>query len=132
MNPRIILLLVLAVGIQTLVTGPASAAGRPQARPTAGRMPGKPLPKKEPPKAEHTTVSSISAESITITEGGKAKTYKITKDTEIAVKGQKAKVEDIKSGMRVSVSMGSDPAVASRINASDAPKEDPKAGDKKK
>ena len=122
MNPRIILVLVLAVGLQALLTGPASA----------GRMPNKPLPKKEPPKVEHTTITSISAESITISEGGKAKTFKITKDTELSLKGQKATADDLKAGMRVSVSVGSDPTVASRVNASDPPKEDPKATDAKK
>jgi hypothetical protein len=124
MNPRIILVLVLALAGQ-LLAGAAYAenkcAGRPQNN--------KPLPKKEPPKIEHTTITSISAESITISEGGKAKTYKITKDTEIDMKGQKVKADDLKAGMRVSVSMAADPTVASRINASDPPKEDPKAAD---
>ncbi len=130
MNPRIILVLVLALTVQMLA-GAAYAENKSAARPQNRNTPNKPPAKKDPPKAEHTTITSISADSITISEGGKAKTFTITKDTEIDLKGQKAKVEDLKAGMRVSVSMGSDPTIASRINASDPPKEDPKAGDKK-
>jgi hypothetical protein len=140
MNPRI--LLVLAIGAQSLVTGAAYAENKGQSRPPAGRPPaghqsrpganpGKPPEKKES-HADHTTITSISAESITISEGGKAKTFKITKDTEITLKGQKVKPEDLKAGMRVTVNMGSDPTVASRINASDAPKDDSGGGDKGK
>ncbi|HEV7401921.1 MAG TPA: hypothetical protein VGO11_03310 [Chthoniobacteraceae bacterium] len=129
MNPRI--LLVLALGA-TLVTGSAYAENkpRPPVKPVPGR--GQPLPKKEEKKQEHTTISSVSEESITTTGAGGAKTYKITKDTEITVKGQKATAADLKDGMKVSVSMGSDPTVASRISATDAPKEDSKEGDKGK
>src|SRR4051794_9929988 len=111
MNPRILLVLSLAT---TLATSAAYAAG-------AGKLP----PKKEY-VPEHTTITSISADSLTISSGGTAKTYKLTKDTDLTLKGQKAKVEDLKAGMRVSVTMASDPTVASRVNASDPPKEEPK------
>jgi hypothetical protein len=101
MNPRIIL--VLALGVQTILAGAAYAEN---ARPQPRVNPRQPLGKKEAPKVEHTTISSISAESITISEHGKAKTYKITKDTEISLKGQKVTADDLKAGMRVTVSMG--------------------------
>jgi hypothetical protein len=132
MNPRI--LLVVALVAQSLITGAAYAENKAGGRPpggqkSGGNAPGKPPEKKEHTQ-EHTTITSISAESVTISEGGKAKTFKITKDTEITLKGQKVKPEDLKAGMRVSVNMGSDTTVASRINASDAPKEESHGDDK--
>jgi hypothetical protein len=131
MNPRLIL--VLALAAQTLVTGAAYAENkRPPVKPMPGRGQPYRAPEKKEHTQEHTTISSISAESITITDGGKAKTFKITKDTEIDLKGQKAKAEDLKAGMRVSVNMGSDATIASRINASDAPKEESHGGEKGK
>jgi hypothetical protein len=130
MNPRI--LLVLALAAQTLITGAAYAENkRPPAKPMPGKNQPKPPEKKEHTQ-EHTTITSINADTIVISEGGKAKTFKITKDTEIDLKGQKVKPEDLKAGMRVSVSMGSDASVASRINASDAPKEESHGTDAKK
>jgi hypothetical protein len=110
MNPRILLVLSLAT---TLATGVVFGAG--------GKLP----PKKEY-VPEHTTITSISADSLTISSGGTAKTYKLTKDTVLTFKGQTAKPEDLKAGMRVSVTMASDPTVASRVNASDPPKEESK------
>ncbi len=80
--------------------------------------------KKEPAPPHHTTIVSISADSISIKGSADAKTYKITRDTVIEYKGQRAKLDDLKSGMRVSVTPGSDPTVAGRISASEAP-EDP-------
>lgn len=130
MNPRI--LLVLALGVQTILAGAAFAENKSAPRPQPRYNPNKPPTKKEAPKVEHTTITEISDESITISEGGKAKTFKITKDTEINLKNQKVTAGDLKAGMRVTVGMGGDPTIAARITASEAPKEDAKAGDKKK
>lgn len=80
-------------------------------------------PKKTPTPPKHTVISSVSADSITINAADNTKTYKITKDTVIEFKGQKAQITDLQPGMRVSVSTSSDPATASRISASEPPKE---------
>lgn len=126
-SPRI--LLVLALSISTLITGAAYAENKEGSRPPgkgdAGR--GEKREGNGP-----ITISKVSGESITIGEGAKEKTYKITKSTEITVKGQKAKAEDLKEGMRVNVSMGYDATTAARISASDAPKESAKDGERGK
>src|SRR4051812_25091386 len=106
MNPRVLLAVALTVGLQTLSPINLHAAGAPKI-----------VPKKATPAPVHTTISSISADSITITDAHGTKTYKITKDTALELKGQTVKAEELKAGMRVSVTMGSDPTVASRIAA---------------
>src|SRR5205823_1696751 len=85
---------------------------------------GNPAPKRTPVPPKHTTIASISADSITVMEANStSKTYKITDDTVIEFKGQKAKATDLQPGMRVSVTAGSDQTKAARISANEAPKE---------
>lgn len=86
---------------------------------------GKPAPKRTPIPPKHTTISSISADSITISTGDSTKTYQITPSTAIEYQGQNVKATDLQPGMRVSVSAGMDPAKADRISASEAPKAAP-------
>ena len=93
----------------------------------AGKPAGK-YAKKAPEPPRHTLISSIAADSISVKGSQDAKTYKISKDTVIEFKGQRVKVEDLKAGMRVTVTAGSDPTVAGRIAASEAPDDAPPAG----
>ncbi len=90
-------------------------------------VPKAPKTAKATPVPTHSTIATISADSITVTEPKGSKTYKITKDTELDLKGEKVKVDDLKPGMRVSVTVGSDAAVAERISASEAPTDAPPA-----
>ena len=76
--------------------------------------------KPTPPPQQGLTISSVSANSITVTEGKTAKTLAITQFTEIIVNGQKATIAELKPGMTVSVTLGTDPTRASRINATAA------------
>lgn len=74
--------------------------------------------KKKPTSPQHhPVISSVSANSITVTEGKVAKTLTLTQFTEITVNGQKATIAELKPGMTVSVTLGTDPTRASRVNA---------------
>ena len=66
------------------------------------------------------TIASLSATSITITEGTVSKTYAITPFTEILVRGQRATLADLQPGMVASVAAATSPNQASRINAAGA------------
>jgi hypothetical protein len=63
------------------------------------------------------TISSVTANSITVAEEKTTKTLGINQFTEITVNGQKATVAELKPGMTVTVSLGTDPTKAARINA---------------
>jgi hypothetical protein len=80
-----------------------------------------PKPKKTP--KVHMVIGSVDANSITVKEGDKTTTYKITPQTEITFKGNTATVADLKAGMRVDVTASTDQSVADRIAANDPPKE---------
>jgi hypothetical protein len=74
--------------------------------------------KAAPPPVQHSPViSSVSANTVTVTEERAARTFTISQFTEINVNGQKATVADLKPGMTVSITLGTDPSRASRINA---------------
>ena len=77
--------------------------------------------KKESPKPAGTVIASVSADSITTATGPVSKTYAINQFTEVLVKGQRSTLSALQPGMAVSVTIGSDPTKASRINASDPP-----------
>ena len=79
--------------------------------------------KKKAKAVEHydTVIASVAADAITIDENKIPKSFKITQFTEVTLRGQRATVADLKPGMLVSVTMGSDRAIASRIAAGDPP-----------
>lgn len=96
------LLPVVAVLLAMLTISPAYAASK----------------KKDPPPLIKTpTIASVTATSVTVTEGKITKTLAITQFTEITVNGQKATAAELKPGMTVSITLGTDPSKASRINA---------------
>ena len=103
-NPWLLLSLLALIA---LLSCPADASTKP-----------KPTPKPD----FHTVIESISADSITVKEPKETKTYKIDRYTEITYNGQPVKTTDLKPGMRVEVSSNTDTTVASRIDASEAPK----------
>jgi hypothetical protein len=77
--------------------------------------------KKATPPPPPTLISSVSGNAITVTDDKATKTFMITQFTEINVNGQRATIADLKPGMIVAVTIGTDPTRASRINASGAP-----------
>ncbi len=82
---------------------------------------GGPKKKATPIPVINTTISSVSADSISISQGNVSKTFTITRFTEITSGGQKVTAADLRPGMTVSVTMGTDPKVAGRIAASAPP-----------
>lgn len=94
--------LLLAVFLGTLAPNPAFAASKK--KPT-------------PPPVQGPVIASVTATSITISEGKTAKTLIITQFTEITVNGIRATAAELKPGMNVSVTLGTDPTKAGRINA---------------
>jgi hypothetical protein len=73
--------------------------------------------KTPPPQVQTPVIASVTASSVTITEGKTAKTLTITQFTEITVNGIKATAAELKPGMGVTIGLGTDPSKASRINA---------------
>lgn len=65
------------------------------------------------------TIASVTSDSITIKAENATKTLTITQFTEINVNGRKATAAELKPGMVVNVTLGTDPSKASRINATD-------------
>ena len=82
-----------------------------------------------PPQAQPTLIASVSGNAITVSDDKITRTFVMTQFTEINVNGQRATVADLKPGMVVNVTIGTDPTRAARINASGAP---PDEGKKKK
>jgi hypothetical protein len=92
---------VLAVVLGMLILNPAFGASK----------------KKPPPPPQGAVISSVTANSITVTEEKTSKTVAITQFTEITVNGQRATAGDLKTGMHVTLALGTDPTKASRIIA---------------
>ncbi len=70
-------------------------------------------------------ITEVSESSITTSSG---KTYTISADTKVTVDGSEAQVADLKKGMKVSITAGTDnPEAAASISANNARK----GGDKK-
>ena len=80
----------------------------------AGSPKKKPTP---PPMIQSPTIAAVTADSITVKEAQVTKTLTITQFTEINVNGRKATVAELKPGMIVNVTLGTDPSKVSRINA---------------
>jgi hypothetical protein len=91
-----------------LATAPVFAGGR--------KKKSSPTPKYQTP-----IISSVTANSITVTQDKVTRAYTITRFSEVTVNGQKATIADLKPGMAVSVTIGVDPTQASRVVASGAP-----------
>jgi hypothetical protein len=90
--------------IQILVPDPGLAAGRKK--------------KVAPPDQVDPVISNVTANSITVTSRRETRTFIVSPFTEINVNGQKGTIGDIKSGMKVNVTIGVDPTRAGRIVAS--------------
>jgi len=82
-------------------------------------------PTSTPTPTRHTVIASISSDSITVDTGLVKKDYKIEKNTVFIFHGNRVTLNDLKSGMRVSVTPGFDGLTAATINAGDAPKVPP-------
>jgi hypothetical protein len=70
-----------------------------------------------PPPSQSPTIAAVTAESVTVKDAQGMKTLAITQFTEINVNGRKATAAELKPGMTVNVTLGTDPTKASRVNA---------------
>lgn len=79
--------------------------------------------KKATPAPEHhpPVISSVTGNAITVSEEKTTRMFIITQFTEINVNGQKGTIADLKPGMSVSVTIGTDSTRASRIVATGMP-----------
>ena len=69
--------------------------------------------KSTPAQYQAPVISSVTGNTITVSEEKTARTFIITQFTEINVNGQRAAVADLKPGMMASVTIGVDPTRAS-------------------
>ena len=110
MKKSVFSLLAVSAVLALAQASPAFGAGRKKAT------------KATPPHHKEPVIASMGANSITVDEEKRTRTFMISQFTEISVNGQKATVSDLKPGMRVSVTIGMDPTHASRITAAGVPK----------
>ncbi len=102
---RTLVMILVTATLAIATSGVAVAKGAPKTKP------------KSTPAEHHTTIGAVSATSITIKEATQSKTFTITKFTEVTLNAQPSKVENLKPGMRVSITASGDPSVAARIAA---------------
>jgi hypothetical protein len=95
-------ILALTIICGLLALSPAFAGSKKKTAPAAVQAP---------------TITSVTASSVTFSEGKTAKTVGISQFTEITVNGMKGTAADLKPGMTVNVSLGTDASKATRIVA---------------
>ena len=104
MNNR--LSVVVSVLLTVSVIGPAFGKGK----------------KKKATAAYHRPViSSVTANTVTMSDQQTTRTFTVSQFTEINLNGQRATIVDLKPGMTVNITIGTDPTRASRINAEGVP-----------
>ena len=100
--------IVLSIFLAALVITPAFAGGRKKKASPA-------------PKYHATVISSVTGNTITVTQDKVTRAFTITRFSEIIVNGQKATIADLKPGMTVTITIGVDPSQASRVVATGVP-----------
>jgi hypothetical protein len=73
------------------------------------------------PAYHQPAISSVTGNAITVSDKNTTRTLTITQFTEITVNSQRASIADLKPGMTVSITLGTDPSRAARINATGVP-----------
>lgn len=102
LSPLLLCLAALALSLSPAIAGDKKAAPTP------------------PPR--HTVIGSISSDSLTVDTGLRTTNYKLNKNTVFMYQGKRVSSNDLKAGMRVSVTPGFDALTASVVSATDAPK----------
>jgi len=119
------------VGIILIFSLPIAAFSAASGKPHHQKHDG---PTKPPPRT-YDKVANIDTEKFTIEvlgkDGKKTTAYGITQFSKIVVNGKPAKFDEIKKGMKVSVT-STDGKTASRIDADDGPSEAPEPAKDKK
>jgi hypothetical protein len=99
---------VVCILLAALATAPAFAGGKKKK-------------KASPPKYQPAVISSVTGNTITVTQEKVTRAFTVTPFSEITVNGQRATIADLKPGMTVSVTIGVDPSQASRVSAQGVP-----------
>jgi hypothetical protein len=73
------------------------------------------------PAYHQPVISAVMTNAITVTDDKTTRTFTVSQFTEINLNGQRATIADLKPGMTVNVTIGTDPTRASRINAEGVP-----------
>jgi hypothetical protein len=68
-------------------------------------------------------ISMVGINAITLSDDKATRTFTVSRFTEISVNGQRGTITDLKPGMKVNVTIGTDPTQAARINAEGVPTE---------
>ena len=102
------LLVVVSILVVALASAPVFAGGK--------KKKTSPASKYQPP-----VISSVTGNTITVTQEKMTRAFMITRFSEITVNGQRATIADLKPGMTVSVTIGVDPSQASRVVATGVP-----------
>ena len=82
---------------------------------------GKGKKKKATPVYHRPVISSVTVNTVTMSDQQTTRTFTVSQFTEINLNGQRATIADLKPGMTVNVTIGTDPTRASRINAEGVP-----------
>jgi hypothetical protein len=101
MNPRYLLNIVACLALFVSSDALAGSKKKPAA----------------PPPSQSPTIAAVTADSVSVKDAQGTKTLTITQFTEINVNGRKATAAELKPGMTVNVTLGTDPTKASRVNA---------------
>ena len=106
MNNKLFVL--ISVLLAVIVIDPASGKGKKK--------------KATPAPAYHQPViAAVGTNAITVSDDKTTRTFAVSQFTEITVNGQRGTIADLKPGMTVNVTIGTDPTHASRINAEGVP-----------
>jgi hypothetical protein len=102
------LFLVVWILLAAIAVTPASGKGK--------KKTSTPVPAHHGP-----VISSVTGNAITVSDKNTTRTLTVTQFTEITLNGQRASIADLKPGMTVSVTIGTDASRAARINATGVP-----------
>jgi hypothetical protein len=101
--------IVMSALLAALMISPAIGGGRK-------KKGASPAPKYHPP-----VIANVMPNAVTVTDQNGTRTFIVTRFTEINLNGQRATIADLKPGMTATVTIGTDPTHASRINAEGVP-----------
>ena len=108
MNNRLFVL--ISVLLAVIAIGPAFGKGKKK--------------KATPAPAFHQPIiSMVGMNAITVSDDKATRTFTVSRFTEITLNGQRSTITDLKPGMNVNVTIGTDPTHASRITAEGVPTE---------
>ena len=110
-----------AASIDASVAAPTPPPAASPAKPAGGAKGGMKMKKAFKPIVSNVVVA-VSPDSIVIARPGgrKSNAYKISQFTVVTVNNEKSDVAHVKVGMEVTITAGTDPSVAAKIDADDA------------